>query len=364
MKTRREILMTGALLSAASALPRKAFAVSPRAAPLAAPWRRFEVVTRLEIAAPAGRSQAWIPLAGFQASEWTRPENDTWITNGASATLVDDPRYGAKMLHVIWDDGTGSPSVEVTSRFSARDRATDLAAPNAQPISAAEKSLYLSETSYIPTTGAAKALSDKITAGADGEIAKVRAIYEWMVENTFRRAATRGCGEGDVAAMLKANDFGGKCADLNGLFVSLVRAAGIPARDIYGVRVAPSKLGYKSLGANTANITKSQHCRSEVYFSDLGWVAMDPADVRKVMLEETPEGLPLNDEKVIAARKMLFGAWEGNWLAYNTAHDLALPGSQGPAIGFLMYPQVETAAGRLDCLSPETVRYSITASEI
>jgi hypothetical protein len=37
-----------------------------------------------------------------------------------------------------------------------------------------------------------------------------------MVENTFRRASTRGCGEGNVAAMLRANDFGGKYADLKG----------------------------------------------------------------------------------------------------------------------------------------------------
>ena len=34
-----------------------------------------------------------------------------------------------------------------------------------------------------------------------------------------------------------------------------------------------------------------------------------------------------------------------NWLAYNVAHDVALPGAKGPKLGFLMYPQAETAAG-------------------
>ena len=81
--------------------------------------------------------------------------------------------------------------------------------------------------------------------------------------------------------MLRANDFGGKCADLNGLFGALVRAAGLPARHIYGVRVAPSKVGYKSLGANSATITKAQHCRAEVYLTGHGWVAMDPATLPK-----------------------------------------------------------------------------------
>jgi hypothetical protein len=29
-----------------------------------------------------------------------------------------------------------------------------------------------------------------------------------------------------------------------------------------------------------------------------------------------------------------------------------------------MYPQAETAAGRLDCLDPDTFRYTITAREV
>jgi len=125
--------------------------------------------------------------------------------------------------------------------------------------------------------------------------------------------------------MLKLGNLGGKCADLNALYVGLARAAGLPARDVYGLRVVPSKFGYKSLGAGSANVTKAQHCRAEVYLTGFGWVPVDPADVRKVALEEPPANLPLSDPKVAAARKTLFGAWEMNWLPYNTAHDVALP---------------------------------------
>jgi hypothetical protein len=67
---------------------------------------------------------------------------------------------------------------------------------------------------------------------------------------------------------------------------------------------------------------------------------------------------------VVAARKTLFGAWEGNWLAYNFAHDVALPGSKGPKLGFLMYPQAETASLRLDCLDPDTFKYTIKSKEL
>jgi transglutaminase-like putative cysteine protease len=113
------------------------------------------------------------------------------------------------------------------------------------------------------------------------------------------------------------------------------------------------------------DITGAQHCRAEVYLSGYGWTPVDPADVRKVVLEENPpELLPLNDPKVTKARAKLFGAWEMNWLPYNYAHDVKLPQSNGPEIGFLMYPQTETANGRKDSLDPKNFKYTITAKEV
>jgi hypothetical protein len=43
---------------------------------------------------------------------------------------------------------------------------------------------------------------------------------------------------------------------------------------------------------------------------------------------------------------------------------VALPGSSGPKIGFLMYPQAETRGERVDSLDPDTFKYKITAREI
>jgi transglutaminase-like putative cysteine protease len=182
------------------------------------------------------------------------------------------------------------------------------------------------------------------------------------VDNTYRDGKVRGCGTGDIKFMLENKAMGGKCADLNALFVALARAEGIPARDVYGIRVANSNLGYKSLG-KAGDITKAQHCRAEFYAQGYGWVPVDPADVRKVILEEDG-GKKEDDPMVLAARKRLFGSWEMNWLAYNYAHDVPLPGSQRGKIGFLMYPQSETAQGRLDELDPDNFKYTITSKEI
>src|SRR5262249_40713592 len=139
---------------------------------------------------------------------------------------------------------------------------------------------------------------------------------------------------------------------------------GSRARDVYGIRLAKSEHGYKSLGPATENITKAQHCRAEVYLTDYGWTPVDPADVRKVVLEEPPGNRTLDDDMVKAARARLFGSWEMNWVAYNYAHDVELPGSSGKPLGFLMYPQAETAEGRIDCLDPDNFKYQITSTEI
>ncbi|MEP9352507.1 transglutaminase-like domain-containing protein [Xanthobacter sp. KR7-65] len=370
MTTRRDLLKAGALVSAAAFVPRAAFAqgstAEPRVfAPAVGNWRSFQITTTVEILKPAGQVQAWLPVASFSNPDWFRPGANSWTTNARTAKLVRDPHSGADMLHLVWAEGETAPKVDLVSRATTRDWSVDLSRP-AKPaaLSAEERHRNTAATDLIPTDGIVKATSDKIVAGKAAELEKVRAIFEWIVENTYRNAATRGCGIGDIAALLKSGDLGGKCADLNALFVGLVRAQGIPARDVYGLRVVPSRFGYKSLGANSEVVTKAQHCRAEVYLSEFGWTPMDPADVRKVVLEEPPGKLALDDPKVVAARKALFGAWEGNWFAYNTAHDVALPGFEGPRLGFLMYPQAVSAGGPLDCLDPDTFKYTIRAAEI
>jgi transglutaminase-like putative cysteine protease len=217
----------------------------------------------------------------------------------------------------------------------------------------------------MPTDGIVRQTAQEITRGRATDLDKTRAVYDWILANTYREPKVRGCGVGDIRAMLETQNFGGKCGDINALFVGLLRAVGVPARDVYGIRVAPSAFGYKALGAGSANVSKAQHCRAEVFLKDHGWVAMDPADVGKVAREETAEWLKIDHPLVQAVRPRLFGGWEGNWVAFNTAHDVALPGAtQGGKLGFLMYPQAETAEGRRDSLDPDSFRYTITAREI
>jgi transglutaminase-like putative cysteine protease len=359
---RRDFLRTTGIASATLALPQAARSFAEDA--MGGVWRTFDVTTRVEISASSGATRVWLPAALLGETQYQRTLANRFSAEGGTAKMLESQADALGIIAAEFPSGV-KPVLTLTSRIATRDYAVDLwASVKAQKPNAGELRYFLRPTKLLPTDGIVKATADEITRGAHTDVEKARAIYAWIVENTFRDPKTRGCGIGDIRFMLESKDLGGKCADLNALYVGLARAAGLPARDVYGIRIGKSELGYKSLGTASENVTKAQHCRAEVHLAGYGWVPVDPADVRKVVLEEPPGNRLLGDDMVKKARARLFGSWEMNWIAYNFAHDVALPGSSGAPVGFLMYPQAETAEGRLDCLDPDNFRYEIISKEI
>ncbi len=365
---RRSFVQSAAAFAAAAAWPLSstvlAQSLPQRQAfrPQASDWRTFAVTTRVDVQEVLGATQVWLPLPSIDA-DWQHTLGHEYRTNG-QAHVSHDGVYGAAFLHVRFDAQEKHPFVELTSRVQTRNRVFD-----AQKRVAAEEAaalrFWLRPTRLLPTDGIVRETALKATRGASSDLEKVRRLYHWVVTNAYREPKTRGCGEGDIKAMLETGNLGGKCADLNALFVGLCRAAGVPARDVYGLRLAPSAFGYKELGANPANLKGAQHCRAEVYLKGMGWVAMDPADVAKVMRQETSEWIRQVEHPVVeSVFQGLFGGWEGNWVGWNTAHDLKLPQAQGPELGFLMYPVAETGGERLDSYSPDAFKYQIFATEL
>jgi transglutaminase-like putative cysteine protease len=364
---RRDFLRQAGLVSASLALSNTSDLSVRSAAPPG--WRTFEVTTRVEVLRQAGRTRLWLPTPLPIETPYQKPLGNTLNSEGGATSTANDPESANAIACFDFPDGV-KPVAVLTCRAMTRDHAVDLVQPQphkslARPESKEAIERFLKPTALVPTDGIVRETSRKITRSAREEIDKARAIYEWVVENTYRDPGVRGCGRGDIRAMLESKTFGGKCADLNALYVGLSRAAGLPARHVYGLRVAKSDRGFTSLGLATANATKGQHCRAEVYLTRYGWVPVDPADVRKVILEEPPGNLTLESAAVRKARETLFGSWEMNWIGLNFAHDVALPGSaRGIKVGYFMYPQCETADGRIDPFDADNFKYEITSREI
>ena len=356
MKRREFLHRAGLAAAGALAVPRRAD-TQP-----ADGWRVFEIRTRIEVLQRSGRTRVWLPTP-LADTPFQRTLGDTYRADGGFVEMAERPAESLDMLVAEWPDGV-APILTLTSRVTTRDHTVDLTRPGVPPpADLSSFAPFLRATRLIPIDGIVKSTADRVTRGAATDFERARAIYDWIVDNTFRNPKTVGCGTGDIRFMLETGNLGGKCADLNSLFVGLCRAAGIPARDLFGLRIATSRLPLRSLGLASADATRAQHCRAEVYLTGFGWVPVDPADVRKVVLDEPPGNLAMTDERVRDARARLFGSWEMNWMAFNYAHDVMLPGSKRGALPYFMYPQAESATGRADSLDPDGFRYDITVRE-
>jgi transglutaminase-like putative cysteine protease len=342
---RRDFLKTLAATGTLAAFGKSALAAPPG-------WRQFEIIFKVTLQGQRTPVRVWIPVPQ-DALDYQKVLELSW-RSPAAASLLWEPGSRAPIVSAAWADPAMPREIEITARVATRERAGYC--PDASPKELAE---CLRPTPSSPTDGIVLAKSREIVGSRTAAIDKARAIYDWIVDNTFRRAETRGCGLGNIAFMLESGDMGGKCADINSLYVGLARAAGLPARDFFGIRVADSAVS-KSLG-KSGEITKAQHCRAEVFIEGKGWLPVDPADVRKVVLEEE---LAVDSEKVRTLRERLFGNWEMNWVGFNYARDFALPGQKDGPIGFLMYPYAETPDGPIDSLDPGSFTYSIFAREI
>ncbi len=323
---------------------------------LASDWRTFELSYEVELIDFKGPADLWLPLPQ-ELGDFQRIETPMFTSNADKNEVYRDARDGTSLFHARWNKAGSTRTASGTMRVSTQARKVALHETRT-PLSR-EITTYMQPSPSMPTDGIVATRATEITLGAHSQLQKAQAIYQWIVDNTFRDPKVKGCGRGDIRYMLESGDLGGKCADLNSLFVGLARASGLPAREVYGIRVADSAQ-FNSLG-KSGDISKAQHCRAEFYLSGTGWVPVDPADVRKAVLEEK---LPLNDPRIVALRERLFGYWEMNWVGFNRARDfMPQPPTREP-LRFFMYPHAETANDATDDLDPTSFRYRITSREI
>src|SRR5690606_20517033 len=110
-----------------------------------------------------------------------------WAGNARGAVLVSDGKYDAKMVAAEWDADSGAPVLSVTSRIAVRDRATDFGRRDpGLVLDPATRRFYTEPTELLPTDGIVRQKAFEITAAARSDEDKARAIYDWIVDNTFR----------------------------------------------------------------------------------------------------------------------------------------------------------------------------------
>jgi transglutaminase-like putative cysteine protease len=317
--------------------------------------KRVIILYNVSIRRQGGIVSLWLPLP--IDTDYQELISLDYEGNYSESGLFKENVYHTPFLYTEWKEKEAK-SVEVTIQAKIRERVAEWTKVDEGRGISKEIEKFLMPTHHIPIDGVVKDYADKITKGNGTAMEKSRRIYDWIVENTYREAKVRGCGFGDVKSILESGYFCGKCVDIGSLFVALIRASGIPAREVFGIRVDKSKTS-QSLG-RTGDITTAQHCKAEFYAAAYGWVPADPADVRKVVLEEN---LKLEDSAVQKIKEYFFGNSEDNWIAFNWGRDFTLnPLQKKTPLNYFMYPYCEVDGEPLDSFEPQSFEYKISSS--
>lgn len=209
----------------------------------------------------------------------------------------------------------------------------------------ADVAQYLQGSSMVNVTDeAVQAQADEIVEGKTTYLDKARAVYDWVYDNMVRDEDVTGCGQGDICALL--NTRSGKCTDINSTFVGLCRAAGVPAKEVFGIRM------------NADDITTNQHCWASFYLPGTGWIPADPADVLKAVLKN---GWDKADADALKTKEYYWGGWDEKRVQLSAGRDLTLvPPQDGEPLNDFGYPYAEVDGEAIDFYDPESFAYSVS----
>lgn len=327
--------MSGVLLGALLVFPCAAMAQE----------RSGEVELVVTIAAPDDSDdvRVWIP---YPISNGTQDISDVRVSgNFSQSGIYGEKETGNLALYAEWAKPAKDRAITLAFRATARELVKkDF--PKKEPPIPYEIKEYLESTAFIPTDGRIREIALGITGDKRKISEKARAVYQWVVENTTRDPDVKGCGTGEVEKVIAKRS--GKCADISSVFVSLARAAGVPAREVFGLR-----LGKK----DEEDMTGGHHCWVEFYVPGYGWVPADPADVRKIMLTDK-----LNLQGAQKIIDYYFGAVDEYRVALargGRGYYLNPRQKDGP-LNYFMYPYAEVNGKSLEWLAAQTdLKYKI-----
>lgn len=287
--------------------------------------------------------RVWLPVA--HDGDYQKIENVSYDAPAATKAEVTEDSEGNKMLYLEWDANVAPADRTASLSFHAERqevRVSDIVDDGSEI--PADVKQYLEGSKLVPVNDQVKTAADEIVAGKTGTVEKARAIYDWIIANMNRDESVTGCGQGDVCALLDTK--AGKCTDINSVFVGLCRAEGIPAREMFGVRM------------NADDITKNQHCWAEFYVSGTGWVPADPADVLKAVLKG---GWTKDQAETQEKAEYFWGGWDCERVELTQGRDLTLnPAQADGTLNDFGYPYGEVDGQALDFYDPATFSYTMS----
>jgi transglutaminase-like putative cysteine protease len=274
--------------------------------------RRIRITYGVEIAPHVAPVRLWLPLPRTTACQIVNCV-DLNVPNGKSPA---DMRGDASLYFVA---PSRAETMAISVSYDVLRRKHRLGVPITRRAAPSERDLLPDRR--VPVTGGVVDDALALLAAHDSPTVRTRRIYQYVLD-TFDYD-TRGCtfernhtlGDLDKACDLRL----GTCTELHGVLVSCLRAAGVPARFIFGFNVPSADAGR----------IPGYHCWAEAFLPETGWTSIDVSEARK---RSDAEG-----------RAFYFGNLDPNRVEFTIGRDLVLsPPQQGEPLDKFIFPYGES----------------------
>ncbi len=271
-----------------------------------------EKISLKDTSAEPAALRLWIP---YPISDNSQSISDFEIISPFESSLISDKEYGNKIIYLKAGQG---PAIKNTSPItvSFKVRRKELGPSSKLFLFERNLSRFLKADRLVPVNGEIKRLAEKITQGRGNDLEKVRAIYDYLIEElTYSKDDPKVCGIGDSLLTLEHKK--GICTDYHSLFISLVRSLGIPAK---------FEIGFRIPGEAQEGKLNGYHCWAKFYLKDKGWIPVDISEADK------------HPEK----KEYFFGHIDENRLRLTTGRDIRLKyAADAEPLNFFVYPYAE-----------------------
>ena len=266
---------------------------------------------------PAGeRARIWFPAAhsdDYQEVRVISAHGDLPLKK------TRESRFGNELYYAESSkSNAGDLHFELVYDVVRREHITlGLSRPRLQNASLSRKETkeFLSPDKLVPVTGLPAQLATQTVASQPTDLAKARAIYDYVFANMRYDKTGTGWGHGDV--LWACDSKRGNCTDFHSLFIAMARSQGIPAR---------FEIGFPLPSDKTSSEIPGYHCWAEFFDPQSGWVPVDISEAWK------------HSEK----KDYFFGAHDMNRIQFSVGRDLKLnPAQQGEPLNYFVYPYVE-----------------------
>lgn len=273
----------------------------------------YRVIYKTRIPLPAEgtrRLEAWIPTPMSDSVQVVR---DLKVEANVPWKATEDSVTGNRYIHVLVMD----PKEEVSVTWRAHVEKSVDSGQGREPVTKA----HLASDALAPVDDRARRLAADVGATDTSLPVRARAqrIYDHVMQSmAYDKTPGTGWGLGDFARACEVGK--GNCSDFAAKFITLTRAAGIPARWTTTISLAGHHLGCNACGYT---------CYAHFHDGEK-WIPVNASDARKVVAK---------DPKKAA---WYFGNVDSDFIVLSVGRDLTLvPRQQGAPLNFIAWAYAE-----------------------